>query len=135
MEKKPEVRTLTKVERAWLAGVIDGEGSVGLYNYGSQGRRAQISMGNTVPAFVARMREIIGCGSSVMRINFGPKHHGRKPMYLYTLKGSARCYKILRQILPYLIIKRDKASSIIAELESKPFDGRNNQQRYRGRTA
>jgi len=122
IEDKPEVRTFTDVEAAWLAGVIDGEGSFGLYNYGKEGRRVIIQMGNTSEAFVGRFKEIIGgCGSTVHRMNMGESHKGRKPMYHYILKGSARCYKVLKQVLPYLIIKKEKALDIIKELESAPF--------------
>lgn len=121
IDERPEVRILSKVEAAWIAGVIDGEGSIGLYDYGREGRRVQVQLGNTSEAFVKRFRELIGCGSTVFRVAFVTSHHGRQPMYHYTLKGSARCYKLLRQVLPYLIIKRDKAASIIEELESKPF--------------
>jgi hypothetical protein len=118
---RPEVRKLTKVEAAWLAGVIDGEGSIGLYDYGREGRRVQIQMGNTSEAFVQRFREIIGCGSTVFRVEHGAGHKGRKPMFHFTLKGSERCYQILKQVLPYLIIKREVAAAIIKELEDKPF--------------
>jgi hypothetical protein len=123
LEDKAEVRMLTDVESAWLAGVVDGEGSIGLYDFGKQGRRASIQMGNTSEAYVARMREIIGCGSTVYRTmpGLGPGHLGTKPMYHYVLKGSLRCYKILKQIEPYLIIKRNKALTIIAFLEERPF--------------
>lgn len=42
-------------------------------------------------------------------------------MYQYALKGSNRCYWVLRQVIPFLIAKKDKASVIIKELEEKPF--------------
>ena len=127
LEDRPEVRTFTETEAAWLAGVVDGEGSIGLYDYGQQGRRVQIQMANTCEAFVARMREIIGCGSSVIRTNLhlssgrAGGHKGSKPMYHYILKGSLRCYKVLRQIESFLIVKRELARQIMDELESRPF--------------
>lgn len=34
LEKKSEIRKFKKEEASWLAGVIDGEGSIGLYDYG-----------------------------------------------------------------------------------------------------
>ena len=46
---------------------------------------------------------------------------GRKVLYAYSLKGSNRCYWVLRQILPFLIIKKQKALDIIEELEKRPF--------------
>lgn len=117
--KKP--RKLSIAEAAWLAGVIDGEGSIGLYNYGKEGRRVLIQMSNTNKAFVEKVRHVIGCGSNVVRHKFSGAHKGRKPIYHYTLKGSARCYIILKQILPFLIIKKEVAKKIIKEIEEKPF--------------
>lgn len=126
LEARPEIRKFKAVEAAWLAGVIDGEGSIGLYDYGREGRRVIVQMANTNEAFVAEMKRIIGgVGSTVYRTEFGTggdtPHKGRKPMFSYALKGSLRCYAVLKQVLPYLIIKKDKAESIIEELESKPF--------------
>lgn len=121
IEEKEEIRKLKKWEAAWLAGVIDGEGSIGLYNYGKEGRRVLIQMSNTSEDFVKRMREIIGAGSSVRRYKWHKTHKGRKVIYYYSLKGSNRCYKILKQIIPFLVIKKQKALDIIRELEEKPF--------------
>lgn len=126
LEARPEIRQFTIAEAAWLAGVVDGEGSIGLYDYGREGRCVQIQMGNTNKPFVEEMKRIIGgVGSSVCRTTFSTKgkapHKGRKPMFHYTLKGSLRCYAVLKQVIPYLIIKKEKALSIVQELESKPF--------------
>src|SRR3989344_1043618 len=122
IDKKPEIRKFSKWEAAWLAGVIDGEGSIGLYDYGGEGRRVMITMSNTNRDFVARMREVIGCGSSIMRR--GERiggHSGTKPMFMYSLKGSNRCYWVLKQITSFLIVKKKKAADIICELEERPF--------------
>jgi hypothetical protein len=121
IDKKKEIRNLKKEEASWLAGVIDGEGSIGLYDYGKEGRRVCIQMGNTNKEFVDKMRKVIGCGSQVNRTKWTESHKGRKTIYFYSLKGSNRCYWVLRQILPYLIIKEKKAKSIVKELEKKPF--------------
>lgn len=121
IDRHPEIRRLKKWEAAWLAGVIDGEGSIGLYDFGKEGRRVQIQMANSDPKFVALMRKMIGCGSSVMRTNTHLTHKGKKPIYQYSLKGSQRCYWVLKQIIPFLVIKRGKALAIIKELEEKPF--------------
>ena len=101
---------MKKWEAAWLAGMIDGEGSVGLYDYGREGRRVQIQMANSEKKLVDRFREVIGCGSTVFRTNIHKSHKGRKPSYW-----------VLKQLIPFLIAKKDKASVIINELEEKPF--------------
>lgn len=123
--KKPN--TVSAIEAAWLAGVIDGEGSIGLYNYGREGRRVIIQIGNTNEAFVAEVKRIIGCGSSIIRHEFHGSHMGRKPIYHYALKGSARCYVVLKQIAPFLIIKKNLAEKIIKEIEETPFGRWKNQ--------
>ena len=117
------VRKFTKEEAVWLACAIDGEGSIGLYTFVGDGRRVMVQMGNTSKAFVQEFRRIIGCGSSIIRSNFKKKsgHKGRKPMHYFSLKGSGRCYAVLQQVIPYLIIKKVKAKRIVKELESKPF--------------
>lgn len=121
IERKPEIRKLKKEEASWLAGAIDGEGSIGLYDFRREGRRVSITLANSNKDFVLRARKVIGCGSTVYRTNLHLSHKGRKPIYMYCLKGSNRCYWLLKQIIPYLIIKKDKASDIIKELENKPF--------------
>lgn len=60
-------RMLSRVDASWLAGVIDGEGSIGLYDYGKEGRRVEIQMSNTNEEFVKVFKKTIGCGSSVRR--------------------------------------------------------------------
>ena len=121
IERRPEVRKFKKWEASWLAAIIDGEGSIGLYDFGREGRRVQIQMANTDDSLVKRAREIIGCGSTVFRTNLHKTHKGRKQMFQYSLKGSNRCYWVLKQISPFLITKKQKAYDIITELENKPF--------------
>jgi hypothetical protein len=115
-----KVRKFSPMEAIWLAAVIDGEGSIGLY-HGADGRITIVQMGNTSSAFVKEVRRIIGCGSTIWRIKFTSTHKGRKPMFHYTLKGSKRCLSVLQQIVKYLIIKKKRAQHIINEIESKPF--------------
>ena len=123
-EIQKTIRVMSLEECAWLAGVIDGEGSIGLYNYGREGRRVQILVMNTNEAFVAHVRTIVGVGSSVMRCYYTSKLAKvprKKVIYQWGLKGSIRCVEVLKQIVPYLIIKKVLALSIIKEVERNPF--------------
>ncbi len=72
---------------------------------------------NTVPGFVARAKEIVGEGSCYAQKARPP----RLPLHTYRLTGSERCAAVLRQILPYLIIKRQKAESLFRLMVDKPF--------------
>ena len=118
------IRQMSSEECAWLAGVIDGEGSIGLYDYGREGRRVMMQVTNTNEEFVAKARMLVGAGSSVMRCYYTSKlaKEPRKlPIYQWGLKGSIRCIEVLKQIAPYLIIKKTKALNIIKEVERNPF--------------
>lgn len=42
-------------------------------------------------------------------------------MFNFVLKGVTRGYWVLKQILPFLIVKKDKAAAILRVLESEPF--------------
>ncbi|MDA4129235.1 MAG: hypothetical protein OK457_00540 [Thaumarchaeota archaeon] len=127
-EKMKSVRSFTEKEAIWLACAIDGEGSIGLY-HGQEGRFTLIQMGNTNKNFVREMKRIIGCGSQIHRTKFKYPHMGRKPIYHYTLKGSIRCERVLKQIVKYLIIKKQKALIILHELKIKPFGEWTNKRR------
>ncbi len=138
------VRKMTAVEAAWLAAVIDGEGSIGLYVKGRRntsksnkhiGRTVVVQMGNTHRGFVERMREIIGCGITVHRCKEQPSRKGRLPMFKFSLEGSERCRSVLVQVFPYLIIKKDKAAAILRELEERPFGRWRGPQREAARKA
>lgn len=113
------VRELSETERAWLAGVIDGEGSIGLYR-STDGRRVVIQVGNTHRGFIERVREVVGCGSISPREPRG-LHKGRKTVYHYTCTGAVRGFRLLEQVTPYLVIKKSKAEEIMHELRTRPF--------------
>lgn len=121
IDKKIEVRKLKKWEAAWLAGVIDSEGSVGLYDYGREGRRVFIQIANVNYQFLKFAQDLIGCGSLSDRKHNSPSHRGKKIVNIYGLKGSNRSYHLLKQLIPFLIIKKQKSLDIIKELEEKPF--------------
>lgn len=120
IDYRPEIRRFLKWEAAWLAGIIDSDGSIGLYDYGREGRRVQIQIANVCPQFLKAIRKLIGCGSLVNHVP-SLSHKGRQPMFNYSIKGSCRCYRVLTQIEPFLIVKREKARSILREVRRKPF--------------
>ncbi len=111
---------MKKWEASWLAGVIDSDGSIGLYDYGKAGRRVQIQVGNVNREFLQHVRDVIGCGS-IVQWKATKTHRGRQQMYAFTVKGSNRCYWIIRQILPFLIIKRSSVLTILDQLHQRPF--------------
>jgi len=117
--KQNAVRILSPLERAWLAGVIDGEGSIYISKVkAGHSKRgfvymAYLSASNSNYDFVVKVREIIGRGY------FGIKKEKRfdwKDGCEY--KGSASVLRgILPQILPHLVIKKEVARRMLEFLE------------------
>ena len=110
-----DCRQMTKGESNWLAGVVDGEGSVFLskvthpaYRRGFF-YRPQIEVSNSNRAFLVRVMEIIGEGT----VQLAKKgREGLKTRWEYSgTSGVLRA--VLPQILPYMVIKRETAGKIL----------------------
>ncbi len=112
----------TDVQAAWLAALIDGEGSVGIWRQ----KRAEsvgqpykyngiIAISNTNFDLIARIKEVVKlCYACTDR---SPKKRGYKT--LYTLRVSNRAVpSVLRQVLPHLIVKKRQAELVLRYYEA-----------------
>jgi len=96
-------KNMLKGERMWLAGLLDGEGSI--IKTGRKLEGTRIVVNNTVKELLDRIKEIAGVGYIYSKIPKNPKHI---QTYWWQVCGeNARI--ILKQILPWLIVKREKA--------------------------
>ena len=110
------VKTMTIPDAAYLAGLIDGEGSILIAQKREMRNTWRLQISNTDFGLLEWCKEITGCGSIVRRINENPK---------WADAGYWACYswnarKILNQLMPYLKIdsKIQRAESLIAELDA-----------------
>lgn len=117
---------------AWLAGIIDGEGSVGLYlrkptpaaiKWKADHQRMVsyrylhpvVTITNTDEAMVLEIRaigDVLGVRGALGQ-EFEPKHPTHRPHWRITFKSKAACDLILRATLPYLITKRVRAELVL----------------------
>ena len=106
---------MTSEEAAWLAGFIDGEGTISSYMAGKN--RAYktwvISVPNTHRGSLDRCQEITGVGSVVMKKE---AHGNRRTQYQWRVNPKQDVASILDQILPYLIVKREQAEACLADI-------------------
>lgn len=92
--------------------MFDGEGSIIMWDRGSGGRpQLRCTVSNTYFPVLEWIKETVGTGSIVRHIH--PAEKGYKD------SGTWQCYGqnavgLLEQMLPRLIIKRDKAIEAIA---------------------
>jgi hypothetical protein len=120
-------------ELAWLAGIIDGEGYVGLKNrkigtkngYGENGlqkyvkyeQRAypSIVVGMSCITTIQRLRHITGLGSLKVKKKYEHQTN-KKTIWFWSIYGEkARLLAML--ILPYAVTKRDALLDVIARTD------------------
>jgi LAGLIDADG DNA endonuclease family protein len=116
---------LTEAEAAYVAGLIDGEGTITLFTSGTEpGRlsralRTKVSIANTNLLMLERVIEMTGNGAiSTTGRRKDPAH---KQGYLWRIEAS-QIRRILPQVSPYLVVKQRQAEIVLRVLEIQ--DGR-----------
>lgn len=111
--KPSRVREMSSLEAAWLAGFFDGEGSLVLrLGNGRHGANAcALSIVNTNRSSLERVQTITACGSIVPKPVKKAKH---KQTWMWHTNRQREVIDVLRQIEPYLTIKRPAALAHLA---------------------
>jgi hypothetical protein len=100
---------LSETEKAYLAGIVDGEGSIGIYHRDKDESEfkhsyADITIMNTSVSLMEWITSKVGIH---YRVAYAEKGN-RKQCYLLSLRGS-RAISFICAITPYLIIKKDRS--------------------------
>jgi hypothetical protein len=123
--------TLSPVDASWLAAAIDGEGCLYL---GKEGRfksirySSVILISNTNLDFVQHAMDLIGAGY-IDHIPARPSKTSNgfcHALYTYHLHGRIVTGAVMKAILPYVIIKKDRAELLIqaSEIDDSRFASR-----------
>lgn len=106
------IPALKEWQRGYIAGFLDGEGSVALYKGKKYGFRANIDFTNTNKEVLETIAKWLGVKGSIFRKNSYARN---------CLKLSINIHRValwlLKQILPYLIIKAERAKIVKRYLE------------------
>lgn len=125
----------SKLLLAWMAGFIDGEGSIGLNREYDKRKgvryftyRPALQIVNTNEESIRRFYDYVGIGDLRMidRISRNKTHQAN---YRYVLRSREPLLKFLKEIYPYLLIKKRRAKLLIEYIEnrlSNPGRGRYN---------
>lgn len=110
------MKPLSEPEKAYLAGAIDGEGCVFTYKANNRGYMG-LEVANTNEDFIKYVATLIGG-----RIYLSdPKGRlGIKPCFHVRLYRRDELIPLLKGLLPYLIIKKQKAIEILCWAEANP---------------
>lgn len=115
-----KVINLSKIELAYIAGIIDGEGYIGIYKRKNKNSnyQYQIAISNTNFKLIRWINKKIKFGS----VYYLEKKDNRKPQLKYTIHGN-EAVLLLKNVLKYLIIKKKQAKIVISLSENK-FNGK-----------
>lgn len=105
---------ITSTEWAYLAGIIDGDGYIGYVADGKGGHHTRLMVDNTNIKLLDWIKTKFG-GSVITYTSKNPEH---KTKYRWNMTDPTLRYFMLMRILPYLIIKRDQAQTILAHTDS-----------------
>jgi len=104
---------MREVELAWLAGIVDGEGSITIRKGQVNKGQVQLSVGNTYKEAIDKIKEMTGFGyvrllHRDLERPFYKKSKTHKPCYQWKVVSNQAC-SALRPLLPYLVIKKEQA--------------------------
>lgn len=93
----------TDTDLAWAAGFIDGEGHIGI-NMAGDSTQMAVSVSNTDLRSIKRFAELFGG-----KLHYTtPGTGGKRPVHYWRAAGHGAA-GVLRQVYPYLVIKKEQA--------------------------
>jgi len=110
--KARTAREMGIAEAAWLAGLIDGEGSVCRYMVRGKYPTWVLQVANSDRGALEYCQQITGTGGIIQKpISI----LGTKPAYIWQVAAQRNVLAILEQVIPYLQIKREVAEAFVAD--------------------
>lgn len=104
--------TSSNTERAWAAGLFEGEGWI----TDRDKNGVQIGLGMTDRDVVERFAEIAGYGN--VRVKIDTRAEQNKTMFIWEAKKTSEVMRILSFMLPYFGVRRwSRAMSALTRLE------------------
>ena len=105
---------LTEVEKAYLAGIIDGEGSIGLWrHHKNETATPNVSVANNSLKLLQWIKQ--RAGGTIVSKKKRKAHHN--DLYAWSVRQD-RAIRLLNDVKEFLIIKRKQAELITSEYKS-----------------
>ena len=105
-----QTRTLAKDEAAYIAGVIDGEGTISLSRrHRNDDRQLVISIANTERELLEYIQQSVGAGRITRKRVVSAKH---TPSVTYVI-GNRQALSLLKQVAPYLRTYKAKRAELV----------------------
>ena len=118
-----QTRILSKEEAAYIAGVIDGEGTISLSRrHRNDNRQLVVSIANTEHALLDYIRQTVGAGRITKKRTVSSRH---SPSVTYVI-DNRQALSLLEQVAPYLRTYKSKRAEMIVRdyLRLTPRNGK-----------
>ncbi len=115
------MNSITQFELGWLAGIIDGEGSITICKRG-QTFVPTIKMANTSKVLVDKYCELLDKLDISYQCYGRQKEGNRKYQWDVCIDSRPRVYKALSAIQDLLIAKQKQATKVVEWIESRGLD-------------
>ncbi|MDU5106846.1 hypothetical protein [Clostridium sp.] len=114
---------MLETEKAYIAGIIDGEGSIMLQRFHSNEFPAPcVSIASTSLELLKWIKKTVEKGMIISKKNYNPEVH--KDCYSYVLRRNDAIY-LIKEIYPYLIIDSKRKHSELILKNYKALTPRN----------
>jgi LAGLIDADG endonuclease len=113
MGRPASTNKLSASQAAYVAGIIDGEGTITLTaTHAGENRRLVISVASTERQLLEYLKRVIGVGKITAKRTYSSRH---TPSHAYALT-SRQALALMRQIVPYLrTYKRRRAELLLRD--------------------
>lgn len=106
------VKALSQAEAAYLAGIVDGEGTITLAHiHKGANRQLSVSITNTERQLLDWVKHVIGAGRITKKRAYNARH---RPSYTYAI-ANTQALELLRQIAPYLQTHKRLRAELVLE--------------------
>lgn len=115
-----------KIEMAYLAGVMDGDGSFSLgKRNGGEGRSSLyyplIQLGSLSQLLVEFSKNRLGGSTRLNKAKVGKDGINRRDFYVWKAEKSSQCIEVLNKISSFLVLKKERAEFLLEYILRNPF--------------
>jgi hypothetical protein len=115
------VTDISQLELGWLAGIIDGEGSITIVKRGPT-FVPQVQMANTSKKLVDKYCEILDKMDISYHCYGRQKQGNRKYQWEVSVCGRPRVLKFILMLQDILVAKQNQAATVLEWIESRGLD-------------
>lgn len=113
---------ITDVQVSWLAGFVDGEGSLLIPMEKNGTLKTIFSVGNTHRISIERVKEIVSeiVGRQIRYYTIHATAKNHQPLFTIRLSKKSEVLAVVKSLLPFLVTKIEQAKLMAQYIESNP---------------